>query len=263
MRRQASRLELWVAIGSLVLIVLTRARTAAFATAVALAGVMLSRALSGRKFRQASLLRPLLLLSVAAVVLVGVGLATGKVSKFATDFAFKGTQHENHNLGAAFYDSRGGGVVMEWRHFLNRPLLGNGFGVYPDGTFPSGVTRFAGIPISAPIEKGFLPTAILEEGGLIGAASLALLILWLARRAWRGTDLRWRAMFVACLAINAGECVFLSPGGIGILDWLLMGVALSAYRALPQIAPVASLEPQHAPSQAGGGGGLPAPAPSG
>jgi hypothetical protein len=102
--------------------------------------------------------------------------------------------------------------------------------VYPNGEFGSGVTYFYGIPISAPVEKGFLPTAILQEGGVLGGGLLTLIIALLSRRAWRNTDLRWRAMFVACLAINAGECVFMSPGGIGMFDWLLLGLAMFSYR---------------------------------
>ncbi|HVN44310.1 MAG TPA: hypothetical protein VMT66_03585 [Steroidobacteraceae bacterium] len=253
MRRRASHLELWVAIGAVVLIILTRARTAAVATTVAVLIVTLSRALSRRRAQQASLLRPVLVIGVATLGVGIAALATGKVGAFLTEFAFKGTQQENRNLGNAFNESRGAGVLSQWRHFEDSPVIGNGFGVYPDGKFPSGVVEFAGIPISAPIEKGFLPTAILEEGGLIGAAALALVIMWLARTAWRGSDLRWRAMFVACLGINVGECVFLAPGGIGILDWLVMGLTLMAYRAsLPQARPEAAAvqRPQQAPATA-------------
>jgi hypothetical protein len=231
MRRQASRLELWVAIGAVILIVLTRARTAAFATACAVGVVMLMRLLSHRRAQHASLGRPMLIVAVAAVLCLGFAVASPKVAKTLTSFAYKDYDGLHRGLGNAFYESRGGGVVTEWHNFLDSPWLGNGFGVYPDGKFPSGVVMFAGIPISAPIEKGFLPTAILEEGGIVGGAGLVLLIGWLSRRAWRAQDLRWRAMFAACLAVNIGECVFLSPGGIGILNWLLIGVCISACRA--------------------------------
>ena len=54
-------------------------------------------------------------------------------------------------------------------------------------------------------------------------------------------------MFVACLAINAGECVFLSPGGIGMFDWLLLSLAMFSYRTNP--APV-TLQPSHRDSLA-------------
>jgi hypothetical protein len=230
MRRKASRLEMWVALGTVILIVLTKARTAAVATVFSVTVVMLARLVSRRVSGHANIGRPVLIFAALAVAVTAIGLSTGKFTEFVTDFAFKGTQKENRDLGAAFYDSRGGGVLAEWNNFLRQPILGNGFGVYPDGKFPSGVVMFAGIPISAPIEKGFLPTAILEEGGLTGATTLTLLIVWLSRRAWRNWDWRWRAMFVACLGMNFGECVFLSPGGIGMFDWLLLGLAMASYR---------------------------------
>jgi hypothetical protein len=240
MRRQASRLEVWLAIASVALIVLTRARTGAFAALFAVAFVMLTHVLSGRRTRHhASLGRPMLIAAIAGLALIGAALATGKVGKFVTAFAYKDYSEAHRNLSGAFYESRGGGVVSEWNNFTHSPLMGNGFGVYPDGRFPSGVVMFQGIPISAPIEKGFLPTAILEEGGIVAAGGLVLLIVWLARRAWRTPELRWRAMFVACLAVNVGECVFLSAGGIGMLMWILLGVAISAGR-------VAALEARNA-----------------
>jgi O-antigen ligase len=238
MRRQAGRLELWVALATALLIILTRARTGAFAVAFAVGFVFVARVLSRRRAQQASLGRPLLIVSVSGAVLLVAALATGQVSRFVTDFTFKDTEKGQRNVYGAYYASRGGGVESQWRNFLVRPWTGNGFGVYPDGKFPSGVYEFAGIPISAPIEKGFLPSAILEEGGLIGAASLALLIVWLGRSAWRARDLRWRALYVACLAVNVGECVLLAPGGIGLIIWLLMGASIWAHRteALPPTA---------------------------
>ena len=230
MRRQIGRLELWVAIGLALLIVLTRARTGAFAAALAIVVVMISRMLGRRRAQQASLGRPVLLISISACALLFAALATGQVGKFVTDFAFKDTEKGQRNVYGAYYASRGGGVLTEWRNFQASPWLGNGFGVYPDGKFPSGVVEFAGIPISAPVEKGFLPSAILEEGGIVGAGALVLLIVLLGRAAWRAHDLRWRALFVACLGINAGECVFLSPGGIGLISWILLGASRWAHR---------------------------------
>ena len=231
MRRRASWLEIGVALGTVVLILLTRARTAGFATFFGVAVVTLARTVSRRAATQATLGRPMIVVTLVGMVLIGVALSTGKLTQIATEYAFKGTEKDTHDIGDAFYESRGGGVQTEWSNFLRQPLIGNGFGVYPDGRFPSGVVMFQGIPISAPVEKGFLPTAVLEEDGLLGAILLSLVIVWLGRYAWRNSDLRWRAMFVACLGINVGECVLVSPGGIGMFDWLLVGLAISSYRA--------------------------------
>jgi hypothetical protein len=253
MRRRAARLELWIALLISALIVLSKARTAGFGAGVGVMVVMISRVIGHRRQGQATLGKPILVTCAACGVLAVLAATTGQVGKVFTDYAYKGSAGKAQNLNQAFYASRGGGAVGEWNDFLQKPLLGNGFGVYPDGQFPAGVTYFDGIPISAPIEKGFLPTAILQEGGALGGVLLTLVIALLSRRAWRNTDLRWRAMFVACLAINAGECVFMSPGGIGMFDWLLLSLAMFSYRTnppslapapLPQEIPMTGSDPQ-------------------
>ena len=232
MRRTATRLELWVALVLVVLIVLSKARTAGFGAAFGVIVVVATRALGRRRTGQATLGRPVLICALACIALAGVAATTGGLSSIVNHYLYKGTEGKVNSLNQAFYNSRGGGAQGEWDDFLAKPLFGNGFGVYPDGHFPSGVVRVYGIPISAPIEKGFLPTAILQEGGAVGGALLLLIIALLFRRCWRNTDLRWRAMFVACLGINIGECVFMSPGGIGIFDWLLLSLAMFSYRAM-------------------------------
>ena len=231
MRRRATRLELLIALLVGALIVLSKARTAGFGAAMGVMVVMIGRLLDRRRQGQARLGKAILITSLACGVPAVLAATTGQVARVVTAYAYKGSVGKAQNLDQAFYASRGGGALGEWQDFLQKPLLGNGFGVYPDGQFPAGVIYFDGIPISAPIEKGFLPTAILQEGGALGAGLLTLVIALLARRAWRNTDLRWRAMFVACLAINAGECVLMSPGGIGMFDWLLLSLAMFSYRA--------------------------------
>jgi hypothetical protein len=244
MKRRSTRLELWIGLLIGALIVLSKARTAGFGAGAGVMVVMLSRVVGRRRLGQAKLGKPVLIAVLACGVLAVLAATTGQVSKIFTDYAYKGSLGQAQNLNQAFYASRGGGALGEWNDFLQKPLLGNGFGVYPDGEFPAGVVYFDGIPISAPIEKGFLPTAILQEGGALGGALLTLVIALLCRRAWRNTDLRWRAMFVACLAINAGECVFMSPGGIGMFDWLLLGLAMFSYRTNPALRTLAPLPPE-------------------
>jgi hypothetical protein len=47
-----------------------------------------------------------------------------------------------------------------------------------------------------------------------------------------------------------GECVFLSPGGIGMIIWLLMGAAIWAYRAEASPVTRAGLRRSHVASAA-------------
>jgi hypothetical protein len=244
MRRSATRLELWMALVLVVLIVLSKARTAGFGAGLGVIVVVATRALGRRRAGQATLGRPILICLLACIALAGFAATTGGLSKIVNGYLYKGTEGQVNTLNQAFYNSRGGGALGEWDDFLAKPVFGNGFGVYPDGHFPSGVTRVDGIPISAPIEKGFLPTAILQEGGAVGGALLLLIIGLLCVRTWRNTDLRWRAMFIACLGINVGECVFMSPGGIGIFDWLLLSLAMFSYRTTPPLPRALEPSPQ-------------------
>lgn len=253
MRRQATRLDVWIALALMVLIVLSKARTAGFGAAIGVVVVLVSRALGRRRIGQAALGRPVLICALAGLVIGMLAVSTGVVSTVVDGYLYKGSLGHAKDLNQAFYVSRGGGAADEWSDFLHQPLLGNGFGVYPDGHFPSGVQRFYGIPISAPIEKGFLPTAILQEGGALGGVLLILIIGSLSRRTWRNTDLRWRAMFVACLGINVGECVFMSPGGIGMFDWLLLTLAMFSYRTAP-VPIVRESSPQIGIPDTGGSG---------
>ena len=117
-------------------------------------------------------------------------------------------------------------VRTQWANFQRRPWFGNGFGV----PSRSGLTRVVrdpvtGIALSSATEKGFLPTAVLEETGVVGAGllviALAALYGWIMKaslfpRAW---------LAVTALLVNFGESVFFSFGGVGMFLWLMIGFA--------------------------------------
>jgi hypothetical protein len=206
---------------------LTQARTAAVASALAVVVAAIKWVLTNRKPGHAGWGRVALVMVLGCVAVVGVDVATGKVSTAIEKFVFKRGEHD---VGDAFLASRGGGMIAQWQHFLDKPVTGNGFGVYADGKFPSGVVEFMGIPISAPVEKGFVPTAVLEETGLFGGLLFVTMLFVLGRIIWRTQDYRGLAMFAACLAVNLGEAVILAPGGVGLLIWLFIGRALGMSR---------------------------------
>jgi hypothetical protein len=144
-------------------------------------------------------------------------------------FASKRHQVEEGISRSVLAEARVGVVETSWSNFVAHPITGIGFGVPSDPTV-STVQRDAvlGLPTSASVEKGFMPTAVLEESGLIGAALVILLLVALAGP----VVLRGRAhvcwLFWACLLINCGEMVFFSMGGLGMQLWLVLGLANSS-----------------------------------
>jgi hypothetical protein len=219
---------------------LSQARTAAIAAfAGLLASIVANGTSAGNRRGEPVALRLVILFTLIACTLTAVQLKTGAVAPAIESFVLK---RGGSSVEDAFLESRGLGAVEEFRNFVRRPLTGNGFGVYPSGDFPEGVVTIAGIPISAPVEKGFLPTAVLEETGLFGGIAFVYLVLSLAIPAWKGGSLPLLAAFVACLFVNVGEENLLSPSGIGYYLWMLIGLAARNGRtataaALPQPLP--------------------------
>lgn len=226
------RLKLWNIAAVLALcgvMLMTEARTAAVAATAGL-GLATWRALfpSRSDIGKASLGRLLAFAAVGVLALGVVVMTTDKVSTAAESFLLK--RSGARDMGDAFYQSRGGGILGQWHRFLEKPWTGYGFGVPPNGRFKAGVTMVAGIPISAPVEKGFAFTAVLEENGVLGGIAFFLMILTLGRLAWRSGDPRMMALFGACIFINVGEAVIFAPGGIGLFLWVLLGLTAASAR---------------------------------
>jgi hypothetical protein len=214
----------WLLLAMIALLVfLTRSRTAAVA---ALLGVIVSLLvrdrnliLSNRRARRRLLL----------VVTMGVfALILGSVIGYSLTSTLSGfvLKRGETKISSALAASRGQGALSELHNFASSPVFGNGFGVYPDGQFPVPVTRLAGIPISAPVEKGFLPTAVLEETGTLGGIAFVIMLTAFIRQiAKNGTTVQLSILLCA-LFTNLGEATLLSPGGIGMYLWILIGYTL-------------------------------------
>lgn len=206
----------------LIFIILTKTRTAALTIAVSLSiTLFLFIFTKNRDKSLANLKRPIVMVSILLVLFTTI--ATTNID-FICDFVFKGG--EKTSIVNSFYHSRGKAIELQWSNFLKHPLTGNGFGVYTSGSFPSDIKTFVGIPISAPVEKGIMPTALLEEIGIIGAICFLLFFFSLVKYIVKHAELQWTAMFLGCFFVNTGEAVFFSVGGIGLFFWLLMGLCL-------------------------------------
>ncbi len=208
-----------------ILIYLSRARTAALAVVLALAVVALIILFTKVAFRKYAM-RGLKIVGVSAfIVLLALPVFGLKsVEDKAKAFIFK---HERSGSWAA-NDTRSGGIRGQWRNFGERPLLGIGFGVSLDPSFMPIYDPTTGLPISAAVEKGFLPTAVLEETGLVGGLALLLVIVSLVRAIDIRSDLSQALVFCVCIFVNAGEMLFFSVSGLGLYLWLMIGWAASA-----------------------------------
>jgi hypothetical protein len=208
-----------------IVLFLTEARTGVFAAAAGTsAGLVMHLWRGNRGTRLASRAKVVGFATLAVMSLGFYALTSSELSESVEGFLLK--RSGEASVGDAFYQSRGWAVLRQWRNFLERPMTGHGFGVYAKGEFQTDVVEFVGIPISAPVEKGFLPTAVLEETGLIGALAFLAMLLHLTWLAWRSGDPRGFALFAACVATNAGEASMLSPGAPGLLLWCLIGLSV-------------------------------------
>ncbi len=115
-------------------------------------------------------------------------------------------------------------------NFKKSPLIGNGFqvsSVMEGMKFESWKAL-----LSAPIEKGFLPAAILEEGGIFGAIMMVIILVTVYFSLNRYQAYCGLATFLIFFITNMGEFSFFSMSGNGGILWSLvfMGVMLDAKR---------------------------------
>ena len=211
-----------VVAGLTVIILATQARTAIVAVAAALVLGYVAMLLKRRNFS----LSPGKTLLYGSVAIVSMVLATAASPGFREQLWAFILKRGGSSVEQSFYVSRGDTIGGQWHNFLDSPLIGHGFGVYPSGLFPTPVTYFMGLPLSAPVEKGFLPTMMLEEVGLVGTLLFLPFLISLCRLAFSNTDPRWPVMFLACLFVNTGEAVFFAVNGISLFFWCLIGITV-------------------------------------
>ena len=139
---------------------------------------------------------------------------------------FKGDA--DSTLAENFSGSRGMLIERALNNFVEHPLFGSGFAM---PTFLELLeVRYDplfGIPVSASVEKGVLPAAVLEELGIVGALSFLWLIYALVRQVVRHGAYHMIGLMICALTINLGESVLFSPSGFGLLVWLIIGMTVA------------------------------------
>ena len=147
------------------------------------------------------------------------------INQITTDFISKSGRADVTGLASAYDRSRGGLMEAMTDNIKADPFVGVGFGVPSDPYFLS-IQRdpIFNLPIGAPIEKGIMPLALLEELGVIGF-SLFLLWFWMIIRSAARAGMAPLVVVLTALLINMGESIFFSPGGMGMLVLIMVSWA--------------------------------------
>lgn len=211
------------------LLVMTKSRTAVGTLLLSITFVVCASpwVLRGRKARF-NRFEPGKWLAMGAIALVLgfiIDIATGgKVSDKVTEFALKGMASKvSSNI--EFEDitaSRMGLIEQSWYIFLKNPLTGINFGTSVSTYFQENATAF-----SAPTEKGFMPTALLEEVGIVGTSAFLIFLYFILRKLVQDENIIGLGLFVGFLIQNMGEMMFFSFGGAGMYCWTMVGAGMA------------------------------------
>src|SRR5690554_384065 len=194
-------------------IILTQARTATFAIILGGLALLLSLLLNKNKKKRTIAVRTFLkpwTLILAPLLFIAIILSWSSIKSSGLEFITKGRGNdptmEAMEIAQNIPSSREALIESSWANFIEHPLFGIGFGVgsNPYTFFIQRIEPF-GIPIGASIEKGFLPTALLEEVGIFGAFIFFILLYKLIQPIRRSDDLSAEWMFYAMLFTNFGE----------------------------------------------------------
>lgn len=233
----AAKKPSWLIIGlfslSMLMIIMSEARTGALSLIIGLAlAVITVSILSGQRFKTlAPGLASKRLLIVMVVGLVILGFTWSGFSERIGDFFVKRT--ESQSLADAYDASRGGLIDDMLANIEKDPFIGIGFGIgsYPDKMI---IVRDSvlNLPVSAIIEKGVLPVAILEELGVIGFVIATFWFFTVIRLSSYG-GLASLAVCLTALLQNLGDSMFFSASGMGLI--LIILVAWAATKDRPPV----------------------------
>lgn len=146
------------------------------------------------------------------------------------DAGLIGSFVDKHGVGSSTFESLGssrfGLVGKQLAVFYESPIFGNGFGLPAIPYDKLAVATFSASTVAT--EKGFLPTAILQETGLVGFYTALLFLYLLSRRLAMSPDPRLVAAAATSLFSNFGEATFFSFGGTGYYHWIWVIFALQS-----------------------------------
>ena len=200
------------------LLVMSEARTAGFALVLALVGTPIIFFVFRGRGR--SLLRSF---TWICTILFVVWFS---FSEQLTKFAFK--RDNVVDVSQTLEASRGILMFPMIANIAENPMSGIGFGV---GSVPSEryVNRdsILGLPSGAPVEKGVLPLAVIEELGAPGFFAVALWLWMMFRRSYRAGFYPFLVLSLV-LIMNLGEATLFSTGSVGLFFLIMLTWAVTA-----------------------------------
>lgn len=221
---------------SFTLILMTKSRTALISALFGMCVVLFINYLRSSPNWQRRFRMPLFAMSkehitglffsgVIASLVISVAFSA-KIFSFFKSFVFKTGVSFGGGGVEDIIASRFGRVMWSMKYFDQNPIFGTGFGVSID---PTWVAANRGSLFSAPVEKAFIITGVLEEVGILGFIAFCVLCVTVVRHLFQSGNHLTLALFVTFLLINFGEMAFFSFGGIGFLYWVIVLFGQTAY----------------------------------
>jgi len=220
------RILLVCGFAQLSMIYFTRARTALAAIVIGVIVFIIEFVARGGRGSRIRFVSP------AALVLafLGIAIATILVPSIRDGFAEFVRKGDEQSLATAEdreealrTGSRGKQIFDVLGLIEEHPVVGYGFGVNPDSErmMNSIGAQLWGIPLSAPVEQGFLPIATLAQIGIVGSLFVWPFLFSMYRFARRGSA-EDAALFAAVLGVNFGQMIFYSLSGEGLVMWVTL-----------------------------------------
>jgi len=231
-------------IGGILLIVLTQSRVGIVALVLALfISMVLVNVLSGKTV---SFIMPVLrskrfaMISVTSMVVVA--LFYQQLGSTLTDYMLKNRDASQFsNIFEIYQNSREKLYLPMLENISINPWTGIGFGIASD-PYSMYVKRdqILELPISAPVEKGVIVLAILEEVGIPGFLFVVIWVWMLLRRAAINGVVS--VIVLSCMfLLNMVEMVLFSSGGLGLIFMILLSSEVSKPKQF--LGPVSLIKP--------------------
>lgn len=225
------RLRWLMGLASLALLILcytSASRTGFFAALISIAVSVVTaffmRRESMRKVRMnISPIQVVTIVFISVLCLITVELITsGAILQKLSDFSVKAIRNGSGFSFERIYSSRIHLIEVSWHNFMQKPLTGIGFGTMWNARWAAEASILA-----APTEKGFLPTALLEEVGILGGFFFVLFLIAFFYHYWKLRNIIALSMMTCLLLLNFGEMMFFSLGGVGLYGWSMIGAGIA------------------------------------